>query len=69
MGVTRDDDAERKARADELLRKLRKETDASQEERRVISESMSQSATTRGVDSKRANSRAIERPIRRRERQ
>ena len=61
MPLTRDDNPERKARADELLRRLRKQTDASREERRVIAESLSKSAAHRQADAESADSRAMQR--------
>jgi hypothetical protein len=61
MPFTPDDGPERKTRADELVRKLRKQADASREERRVIAESLSKSAARRQADGESADSRATQR--------
>jgi len=58
MAVTRDDDDERKARAEEASRRFRKEADASKEERRVISESLAQRAGQRKRAAENAQTRA-----------
>ena len=55
MAVSRDDDAGRVTRTQELLRRLRHQADVSKEERRVVSESMAE----RAVEAKRRGARAM----------
>lgn len=55
MAVSRDDDAGRVTRTQELLRRVRHQADVSKEERRVVSESMAE----RAAEAKRRGARAM----------
>jgi hypothetical protein len=63
MAGTRDDDAERLARTEELLRRLREQSDLSREERRVITEAIVEGATKRKASGVRAEARATKRSV------